>query len=214
METLHAIGAGLLVFKVLVGLDAVTGAMLTNCVCFIPSVLTLLSRKPSKITAILVLIDLGCIAAQSSGFWAWPIFVPELSHHAWAVPMAIFLCSLGWWENFVSKDSIFPCIQALASLSENLKQVRSKTFIILAPWKCLVYFCCLFTFISMRMSVQELLEPNPFDAKEIKVVIRKGQGQLNPELFEQPFDGQENKYGPITTPRPEVIDIEELLQAS
>ena len=38
-ETMHIIGLTLMFFVVLPELDVVKGAMLTNCVCFIPSVL-------------------------------------------------------------------------------------------------------------------------------------------------------------------------------
>jgi chitin synthase len=38
-ETLRTIGTGLLVFMILPSLDVVRGAMLTNCLCFIPGVL-------------------------------------------------------------------------------------------------------------------------------------------------------------------------------
>ena len=38
-ETAHTIGLALLVFYVLPDIDVVKGAMLTNCLCFIPGVL-------------------------------------------------------------------------------------------------------------------------------------------------------------------------------
>lgn len=38
-ETAHTIGTALLVFVVLPDLDVVKGAMLTNCLCFLPGVL-------------------------------------------------------------------------------------------------------------------------------------------------------------------------------
>jgi len=38
-ETLRTIGTGLLVFGVLPSLDVVKGAMLTNCLCFVPGCL-------------------------------------------------------------------------------------------------------------------------------------------------------------------------------
>ena len=38
-ETMHVVGLTLLFFVVLPELDVVKGAMLTNCVCFIPAVL-------------------------------------------------------------------------------------------------------------------------------------------------------------------------------
>lgn len=39
-ETCHTIGLALLVYSVLPDLDVVKGAMLTNCVCFIPAVMS------------------------------------------------------------------------------------------------------------------------------------------------------------------------------
>lgn len=39
METLHVVGLALLFFVILPELDVVRGAMLTNCVCFVPGLL-------------------------------------------------------------------------------------------------------------------------------------------------------------------------------
>ena len=38
-ESLHVIGSYLLVFKILPELDVIQGAMLMNCLCFVPSIL-------------------------------------------------------------------------------------------------------------------------------------------------------------------------------
>jgi chitin synthase len=38
-ETLRTIGTGLLVFMILPNLDVVKGAMLTNCLCFVPGLI-------------------------------------------------------------------------------------------------------------------------------------------------------------------------------
>ena len=54
-ETMHIIGLTLLFFVVLPELDVVKGAMLTNCVCFIPSVLC---KCDKSVTAFIVLISL------------------------------------------------------------------------------------------------------------------------------------------------------------
>lgn len=178
IETLHAAGIGLLLFKVLPGLDAVTGAMLSNCLCIVPAILTLLSRKPGRLSIVFVILDLLSIAAQSSGFWAWPIFIPELAADAWAVPLAIFLTSLGWWENFVHHESVFPFIRRMARISQNLRVVRSKTYALVSVWKCLVYFCALCAFITMRMKVDELMEPDPFGAKPIRVIVWRPSDKL------------------------------------
>ncbi len=183
LETFHAVGMGMLVFKVLPGLDAMTGAMLTNCFCFVPAVLTLLSRKAGKLTVILVFLDILSIAAQSSGFWAWPVFIPELAEDAWAVPVALCLVSVAWWPNFVHTDSVFPFIRKFARVATALNEKRSKTYVIVSLWKCLVYFCTLFTFVTMRMSVSQLLESDPFGHKPIKVVVWRPQGGVRADPY-------------------------------
>lgn len=38
-ETMHTIGLALLIYSVLPAMDVVKGAMLTNCVCFVPGVM-------------------------------------------------------------------------------------------------------------------------------------------------------------------------------
>jgi chitin synthase len=38
-ETLRTIGTGLLVFMILPNLDVLKGAMLTNCLCFVPGLI-------------------------------------------------------------------------------------------------------------------------------------------------------------------------------
>lgn len=40
MESLHTLGLALMVFVILPELDAIKGAMLTNCVCFVPALLS------------------------------------------------------------------------------------------------------------------------------------------------------------------------------
>nr|CDJ87433.1 Fungal chitin synthase domain containing protein [Haemonchus contortus] len=115
IETLHAIGVGILVFRIFPDLDAVTATQLTSGMCFIPAILSLLSRRPSKIALILVIIDIVAIAAQSSGFWAFPMFIPSLEKHSVAIPWCLVFISLAWWQNFVHNDSVFPPIRALAS---------------------------------------------------------------------------------------------------
>ena len=47
-ETMHVVGLSLLVFVVLPELDVVRGAMITNCLCFIPAVLQLASRHSKE----------------------------------------------------------------------------------------------------------------------------------------------------------------------
>ncbi|KHJ90322.1 hypothetical protein OESDEN_09836 [Oesophagostomum dentatum] len=123
IETLHAIGVGILVFRIFPDLDAVTATELTNAMCFVPAVLSLVSRRPSRVAFLLVIVDIIAIAAQSSGFWAFPMFIPSLEKHSVAIPWCLLLISLAWWQNFVHDDSVFPPVRALAKMKmEDLLQ--------------------------------------------------------------------------------------------
>ncbi|VDO40632.1 unnamed protein product [Haemonchus placei] len=151
IETLHAIGVGILVFRIFPDLDAVTATQLTSGMCFIPAILSLLSRRPSKIALILVIIDIVAIAAQSSGFWAFPMFIPSLEKHSVAIPWCLVFISLAWWQNFVHNDSVFPPIRALARFASRLSERRSKTYAVVSLWKICIYLLCMITFMSSRL---------------------------------------------------------------
>ena len=120
-ETLHVIGVAMLIYAVLPNMKVVQGAMLTNCVCFIPALFGLLSRnsKESKRFAKSV-VDILAIVAQLSGAFLWVI--PELNKtnwtHIWMLPTSLILASFGWWENYVDKHSpigslVFLCLFSL-----------------------------------------------------------------------------------------------------
>uniref|UniRef100_A0A914RAL6 Uncharacterized protein n=1 Tax=Parascaris equorum TaxID=6256 RepID=A0A914RAL6_PAREQ len=134
--------------------------MLTNAMCFVPCVLSLVSRKPSKITMLLIIFDIGCIAAQSTGFWAWPAFTRSLHKHAWALPIALTLISLAWWPNFVHTQSMFPPIRAFANFAITLSERRSKTYVLVSVWKCFIYLLSIFLFISTRFFLYFNLKRN------------------------------------------------------
>ncbi|KAJ3634074.1 hypothetical protein MTP99_010982 [Tenebrio molitor] len=139
METLHTIGLAILVFYILPDLDVVKGAMLTNCICFVPGVLGLLSRNNKESQRFLkVIIDLAAIAAQATGFVVWPII--EQRADLWIIPIAIFLVSLGWWENYISKYSPIPFVKKLGKIKESLEQSRYFTYMFISIWKCLCIF--------------------------------------------------------------------------
>ena len=73
-ESMHIVGLSLLIFVVLPELDVVKGAMITNCLCFIPAVLQLASRHSKESKRFLkVLMDLVAIGGQCTGFFVWPL---------------------------------------------------------------------------------------------------------------------------------------------
>lgn len=138
-ETAHTIGIALLVFYVLPDMDVVKGAMLTNCLCFIPAILGLLSRNNKESQRFIkVIIDLVAIAAQATGFVVWAIV--EQKPHLWVIPLSIVLTSLGWWENYISRHSPLPFIKRLGKIKEGFEQTRYFSYIFLSIWKCLCFF--------------------------------------------------------------------------
>nr|CAD7265721.1 unnamed protein product [Timema shepardi] len=112
METLHTVGIGLLVFVILPYLDVIKGAMLTNCVCFVPALLAIFSRgneefselKSKKIGVgkMKLSVDLLAAICQGSGLLIWPILNGIGNVELWLIPVAVFCISCGWWENYVT----------------------------------------------------------------------------------------------------------------
>lgn len=140
METLHTAGLALLFFVVLPELDAVKGAMLTNCLCVVPGFLGLLSRtKKEGRRAVKAIVDIAAIAAQVTGFVVWPLL--ENRPVLWVIPIAAFMTSCGWWENYVSPQSPFSFVRGLGKIKEELRVTRYFSYIFLSIWKVMIFFC-------------------------------------------------------------------------
>ncbi|KAI8045394.1 hypothetical protein M5D96_001574 [Drosophila gunungcola] len=97
MESMSAVGMALLMF-----IDAIQGAMLTNCLCVVPGIFGLLSRtsKEGK-RFVKVIIDLAAVAAQVTGLVIWPLL--ENRRELWVIPVACVMISCGWWENYYTR---------------------------------------------------------------------------------------------------------------
>ncbi|XP_055676574.1 chitin synthase chs-2 isoform X1 [Lutzomyia longipalpis] len=140
MESLHTAGMALLFFVVLPELDAVKGAMLTNCLCVVPGFLGLLSRtKKEGRRAVKAIVDIAAIAAQVTGFVVWPLL--ENRPVLWVIPIAAFMTSCGWWENYVSPQSPFGFIRGLGRIKEELRMTRYFTYLFLSIWKVMFFSC-------------------------------------------------------------------------
>lgn len=149
METCHTVGLAILVFYVLPDMDVVKGAMLTNCLCFVPGVLALLSRNNKETQRFLkVIIDLVAIAAQATGFVVWPII--EQRADLWIIPVVIFLVSLGWWENYISKHSPIFFIKKLGKIKEHLEESRYFIYMFVSIWKCLCFLVTVLFIILIK----------------------------------------------------------------
>ncbi|TMW48229.1 hypothetical protein DOY81_006700 [Sarcophaga bullata] len=140
MESLNTFGSALLFFVVLPQLDAIQGAMLTNCLCVIPGILGLMSRtsKEGKRFA-KMLIDLIAVAAQVTGFVIWPLL--ENRKELWVIPVACLMISCGWWENYVTSQSSFGLIRAMGRIKDELKYTRYFSHMFLSIWKISLFVC-------------------------------------------------------------------------
>lgn len=148
-ETAHTIGIALLVFYILPDMDVIKGAMLTNCLCFVPAVLGLLSRNNKESGRFIkVIVDLIAIAAQATGFVVWPIV--ERKPDLWIIPIAIFLTSLGWWENYISRHSPIPFIKNLGKVKDHFEASRYFSYMFISVWKCVCFFVCALFIILIK----------------------------------------------------------------
>lgn len=79
-----------------------------RCNVYVRIIITgLLSRNKSKDESkrfVLVLVDIAALAAQATSFVLWPL-LENSKHSLWLIPVALFLVSCGWWENYVSTQS-------------------------------------------------------------------------------------------------------------
>lgn len=151
-ESCHVVGVALLFFIVLPELDVVKGAMLTNCLCFIPACLGLMSRhqKESK-RWMKVMGDLIAIGGQATGFFIWPIVeVGRGNTVTWTVPVAIFLTSAGWWENYVDRRSPLAPIKELGRIKDRLKKTRYFVYSFVSFWKMILFFGSMLLFLHLR----------------------------------------------------------------
>ncbi|XP_026324913.1 chitin synthase chs-2 isoform X3 [Hyposmocoma kahamanoa] len=141
-ESLHTIGVALLFFKVLPELDVVKGAMITNCLCIIPAILTLLSRnsRDSK-RFVKVIVDMAAIVAQVTGIIVWPLL--ENKPVLWLIPISTFCISLGWWENYVTRQSPIGIIKTLGRLKDDLNVSRYYIYRFISVWKILLFLVCI-----------------------------------------------------------------------
>ncbi|XP_076291294.1 hyaluronan synthase-like protein kkv isoform X1 [Lasioglossum baleicum] len=142
METFHVVGLSLMFMAVLPDLDVVKGAMLTNCVCFVPGLLGLLSRNKNKDESkrfVLVLIDIAALAAQGTSFVLWPL-LDSSRPTLWLIPPALFLVSCGWWENYVSMQSPIGFVRSLGRVKKELRLTRYFTYMFISVWKILAFF--------------------------------------------------------------------------
>ncbi|XP_043674130.1 chitin synthase chs-2 isoform X1 [Vespula pensylvanica] len=152
METFHVVGLALMFFLVLPDIDVVKGVMLTNCVCFVPGLLGLLSRNKNKDESkrfILVLVDLAALTAQATSFVLWPL-LDTSRPSLWIIPPSLILVSCGWWENYVSMQSSIGFVSMLGRVKRELRLTRYFTYMFVSFWKIIAFFISVLTILYMR----------------------------------------------------------------
>eukprot|EP00092_Neocalanus_flemingeri_P023256 GFUD01025217.1.p1 GENE.GFUD01025217.1~~GFUD01025217.1.p1 ORF type:complete len:1610 (-),score=293.97 GFUD01025217.1:361-5190(-) len=151
-ESMHIVGLSLLMFVVLPELDVVKGAMLTNCLCFIPAVLGLASRHHKESKRFLkVIMDLVAIAGQCTGLFIWPIVEFQNNNFvAGTIPIAVFLTSAGWWENYVDRRSPLAPVRQLGRIKDRLKRTRYFIYFFVSVWKILLFFSSMLLFLNLN----------------------------------------------------------------
>jgi len=144
-ETLRTIGTGLLVFIILPTMDVVKGAMLTNCLCFIPGILAVISQqielngRPGTAHYVRQGINGLALAAQVTGFIIWPVFYYNEMPHSLLLPIALLFISCGWWENFFTATEI-PDKKDITKFFRELKASRYYTLLFVSVWKIVCFF--------------------------------------------------------------------------
>uniref|UniRef100_A0A914YLK6 Uncharacterized protein n=1 Tax=Panagrolaimus superbus TaxID=310955 RepID=A0A914YLK6_9BILA len=208
IESLHAFGVGMLVFKILPDFSAETAAMLSNALCLVPSILSILSRRAAKLTLLLIIIDIAAIIPQSSGFWAWPVLVPEIRSKALLICISLTLISLAWWQNFVHSQSFLPPIRQLGAFANRLSERRSKTYVIVSLWKCVIYLICLFFFLSPKIGMDNLMQRDPFGEKLITITASNLNSTQISHFIKRMHEYEDPDYGKQAATR-EVSEEEE-----
>ena len=78
------------------------------------------------------------------------LYIGLISTKTWTVPVAIFLVSAGWWENYVDRKSPIGVIKRLGKIKDNLHKTRYFVYSFISILKMLLYFSCMLLFLHMN----------------------------------------------------------------
>ncbi|XP_029674249.1 chitin synthase chs-2-like isoform X2 [Formica exsecta] len=144
IDTLHTIGLVLLTFVILPEIEAVQGAAIFCCLCFVPGLLNLLSRNENQILSmsksrLFKIFDALALVAQISGMFLWPIKHDINKTSTWIFPVALVLCSIRWWSNFVSFHNNIGLVRFLFSVKEDLQPGQHIVQGYVSLWRMFVF---------------------------------------------------------------------------
>lgn len=200
-ETMHTIGIVMIVYVVLPALDVVRGVMLTSCICFIPGAFGILSRNRKtdhRQWGLKLVADILALLAQFSALiiWPWKHYQDTYNPLASAkvrsqheletllIPVAIFLASFGWWENYVNPKSSFSLIRKLAETKQSLNRTRYFTYIFVSCWKIALIFA---TMLTVRYMIDGQVKPIFSNFKlafnQHSILVTKVKLDLNQQAF-------------------------------
>lgn len=128
IDALHTIGLVLLIFVILPETGAVQGAAIFCCLCFVPGLLNLFSRNEENRNLstcqlrLFKIFDALALLSQISGMFLWPLQHVQVNKTStWIFPVALILCSIRWWSNFVSFHSNIGLVRFLYFVKRDLQ---------------------------------------------------------------------------------------------
>lgn len=106
------------------------------------------------------------------------------------VPVAIFLISAGWWENFVDRRSPWGFIRELGRIKERQKRSRYFTYAFISIWKIILFFCSTLLFLHLNSINVGLLfsqftnafNGHPLNVTQIHHTLSSGGTEVLPDI--------------------------------
>ena len=167
MESVHVAGLGILYFVALPGMDTIKALVVASSVAFFPAAMKLVSIRqddfPQLWKRILVnVLNVLAVTIQVLAMIIWPVANmgldsetdPKYIENSWALPVGLFLTSFGWWESFVSQDSVFIGARFLWNLKTEMfeKSFRYFVYFFVSLWKIVLFFCLLLAYATFNLN--------------------------------------------------------------
>ncbi|XP_075992369.1 chitin synthase chs-2-like [Anticarsia gemmatalis] len=192
IETLQTIGIALLVLIILPELDVVKGAMLMNAVCIVPGILNAISRdRMDPRYPVKIVIDVFAISSQATAFVLWPLLTGD--NILWTIPVACFLISLGWWENYVGCFGRHAPGMGYLQELRAIKKTKYFTQRILSLWKIVVFMVCILIYMHTQdddplaffSEVRTAFGSRYYNVSQVKVIQDVSGGSMEFDLTQE-----------------------------
>lgn len=139
IESLQTIGTLILIFIVLPSIDSMKGAMIFNVLGLTPALLRLFAtdstdRRFKSLTYYL------SFSIQLISLIIIPWLSSSSNKNVWYLIIAIIFISIGWWENFIDKNSKSQFLDKLFLIKKDFEKNRYFTLLIVSTWKIIVLF--------------------------------------------------------------------------